>query len=309
MSEGALAKPHLLSSLVAGGAAGCISKTCVAPLSRLVMLRQVQSMPGESGLTVVQLFKGVTQAEGFFGFWRGNGATILHRACTSGITFFTIAAYHHMIPREKLAGLENFKQSLFISSIGALCSISLAHPLDVAKTRLITEWGSPESRYYRTTSSTLMKIAKDEGIRGLYRGLGLSITSAVPAIALNFAFFTSLRPIVCGPREPACKLQVALCGGVSAACASTILFPLDLLKKQMQLVGQRGTEKVYENSLDAAKAVWRRAGGGLRGVRGFYHGLPLEVMKVTPGGGILFVANEFVLSLLKPQNSITGGHG
>jgi len=289
---------HLSSSLFAGSAAGCFSKTCVAPLSRLVVLRQVQSMPGELTSPVFQLCKDIYRKEGITAFWRGNCPTLLHRSCTSGLTFFVIAACNRFWkkPSEPRKGLDAFQWNLAISSTGALFSISLAHPLDVVKTRLLTERGN-EQRYYRNTWNALRLIRRDEGVRGLYRGIGLSVTSAVPTIALNFTFFDTLRPLFESYyKKKANKLEVALCGGVSAACASSTLFPLDLLKKQMQLNGGRGrggSEEVYLTWQDAVRRVYRQDG-----LRGFYRGLSLEIFKVVPGGAILFVANEYFLSWL-----------
>lgn len=211
------------------------------------------------------------------------------------------------MPRERLVGLEAFSRTLLTSSVGAFFGIVIAHPLDVVKTRLLTERGDQLSRYYGNTSSAFLRILKDEGLRGFYRGLGLSLTCTVPTIALNFTFFSTLRPHFC-ERDHNCsstrlaylshfiaarKLDVAVCGGLSAACASSILFPLDLLKKQMQLVGRHGGEEVYGSWVDASRTVYRKSGWS-----GFYRGLPLEIAKVFPGGAILFVANESFLSWL-----------
>lgn len=288
----------LSSSLVAGGAAGCISKTCVAPLSRLVALKQVQAMPGSELYTgnfrstrLVAL--DIYREEGVRAFWRGNCSTLLHRCCTSGFTFFTVAAFNRMMPRERLVGLEAFGRTLLTSSVGAFFGIVIAHPLDVVKTRLLTERGDQLSRYYGNTSSAFLRILKDEGLRGFYRGLGLSLTCTVPTIALNFTFFSTLRPHFCERDHNCSSTRVAVCGGLSAACASSILFPLDLLKKQMQLVGRHGGEEVYGSWVDASRTVYRKSGWS-----GFYRGLPLEIAKVFPGGAILFVANESFLSWL-----------
>lgn len=269
------------------------SKTCIAPLSRLVALRQVQSMPDRScSLSSWQLARHVFKNEGPVAFWRGNCAMLLHRAVQSGLAFSVITALNTKSKRQdERVGARTFASTLLVTSIGATCSMFAAHPLDVVKTRLITECGKHGSRYYCSTGTAFRTILRDEGLAGFYRGFGVSMISTVPTIALNFAIFDTVRPLVC-TQEPATKTEVAMTGSFAAASASAMLFPLDLLKKQLQVSGRGGA-----SSIDAVRRIYRRGGGGLGGLRAFYRGLPLEIAKVAPGGAILFVSNEYLLSV------------
>ena len=93
---------------LAGGIAGCVSKTCTAPLSRVCVLMQVQSMrpnkyhaPGTpNNLQLIPALNKVISEEGFFSLWRGNGAAMLHRFGHSG-AIFTIAGRSKAVLKEK----------------------------------------------------------------------------------------------------------------------------------------------------------------------------------------------------------------
>jgi len=235
-------------------------------------LRQVQSMPCSASpnrlmteLPLTQLVRNIYGNEGgISAFWRGNGAAIAHRAFQSSITFATIAGCNKLWPRDRTSsGFEKFFHSLSISTGAALLSTVIAHPIDVVKTRLYAERGdlSQGSRYYSSPCNALSVILRDEGTRGLFRGLGMSISSVVPTIALNVTLFDTFLPHIRKldmharwgglsnrRQEKATKSEVALCGGCSAACASSALFPLDVMKKQMQLVGSRGSAEVYRDT-------------------------------------------------------------
>jgi solute carrier family 25 phosphate transporter 23/24/25/41 len=65
-----------------------------------------------------------------------------------------------------------------------------------------------------------------------------------------------------------------LCGGAAGLISSTATFPLDLIRRRMQLEGQAGTRK-YKGYTDVARSVM--ASGGLRG---FYAGILPEYYKV-----------------------------
>lgn len=302
-------------SLVAGSLAGAISKTCVAPFSRLVALRQTQSLMDEvasinktaeslkktqslmlakpSNQSLKHLVKDIVKTEGLQAFWRGNTATLLHRACSSGIAFSTISLCQAWMPSNYLGPRESLTRKFFVNSVACTCSISISHPLDVVKTRLFTERGGSQSRYYKGTWTAICKIVRDEGPRGFSRGLGLALASAVPTMACSFSFFDIFRGMVC-KEEPAAAWQIAGCGGLSTSCASTLLFPLDLLKRRMQLVGLRGGAEVHGCWRDAACHIFH-----VEGVPGFYRGLTLELVKVLPGGAIMFLANDQILAQLR----------
>ncbi len=75
----------------------------------------------------------------------------------------------------------------------------------------------------------------------------------------------------------ALKMQVTmslLCGGAAGLISSTATFPLDLIRRRMQLEGQAGTRR-YKGYADVARSVM--ANGGLRG---FYAGILPEYFKV-----------------------------
>ena len=64
------------------------------------------------------------------------------------------------------------------------------------------------------------------------------------------------------------------CGGAAGLISSTATFPLDLIRRRMQLEGQGGLRK-YRGYADVARTVW--SNGGLRG---FYAGIIPEYYKV-----------------------------
>lgn len=71
-----------------------------------------------------------------------------------------------------------------------------------------------------------------------------------------------------------------LCGGTAGLISSTATFPLDLIRRRMQLEGQAGTRR-YKGYADVARSVM--ANGGLCG---FYAGILPEYFKV--GVGVCF---------------------
>ena len=65
------------------------------------------------------------------------------------------------------------------------------------------------------------------------------------------------------------------CGGAAGLISSTATFPLDLIRRRMQLEGQGGLRR-YRGYADVARAVFRNGG-----LKGFYAGIIPEYYKVS----------------------------
>lgn len=84
---------------------------------------------------------------------------------------------------------ENLKHSIAGAGAGIVSSI-VTCPLDVAKTRLQNQGVPlPGERLYSGTVGTLSRIWTEEGIRGLYRGLGPTILGYLPTWAIYFTAY------------------------------------------------------------------------------------------------------------------------
>eukprot|EP00929_Paragymnodinium_shiwhaense_P000449 TRINITY_DN100694_c0_g1_i1.p1 TRINITY_DN100694_c0_g1~~TRINITY_DN100694_c0_g1_i1.p1 ORF type:complete len:316 (-),score=60.20 TRINITY_DN100694_c0_g1_i1:51-998(-) len=280
----------------AGGLAGCVSKTCVAPLSRLTSLMQVHSMPcartglpPSSGLYARDLLRDVYRNDGLYSFWRGNTVCLMHRLVVSSVAFGVNGYFKRKFARSdhgwERSGPSKHLQGVIGPAVGSVCGLTLAHPLDVVKTRLVTSRGRDATQ---SMGSALRRIACEEGPRGFCRGWSVSVCSTAPAITITFVLFEELRRRFGG--DSASQLEILMCGGLAGACASTAVFPLDVVKKQMQLVGQSGQRAVYTGPLDALEKLVSRSGW-----RALYRGLGLELSKAVPGVAISFAVNEFLL--------------
>ena len=89
------------------------------------------------------------------------------------------------------------------------------------------------------------------------------------------------------------------CGGAAGLISSTATFPLDLIRRRMQLEGQGGLRK-YRGYADVARTVW--SNGGLRG---FYAGIIPEYYKVRDlsiGGTMVQLSSAIVHSHIPTCN-------
>ncbi|CAJ1801440.1 unnamed protein product [Sphenostylis stenocarpa] len=350
-----------VSQLLAGGLAGAFAKTCTAPLSRLTILFQVQGMQFDVAVLSNPSLWGeasrIVNEEGFRAFWKGNLVTIAHRLPYSAVNFYAYERYKnllHLFMGEKLQG--NTNANLFVHFVGGglsgITSATATYPLDLLRTRLAAQ---RSSMYYRGISHAFKTIYREEGFLGLYKGLGATLLSVGPNIAISFSVYDGLRFFWQSRRPDDSTVMVSLaCGSLSGIASSTVktayavpdvihaiffgkiilssctvcdysdidndvgengddsalnhmiacvginfvllefaclvtwmwsTFPLDLVRRRMQLEGAGGRALVYNTSLFGTfKHIVRN-----EGLRGLYRGILPEYYKVIPSVGIVFM--------------------
>ncbi|RAL52357.1 unnamed protein product [Cuscuta campestris] len=292
-----------VSQLLAGGIAGAFSKTCTAPLARLTILFQVQGMHSDVAVlsrpSIFHEALRIVNEEGFRAFWKGNLVTIAHRLPYSSVNFYAYEQYKKIL--KSIPGLygsnkRNASTDLFVHFVGGglagMTATSATYPLDLVRTRLAAQ---RSTMYYQGISHAISTICRDEGFFGLYKGLGATLLSVGPSIAISFSVYESLRSHWLAHRPDDPNLMISLtCGSLSGIASSTATFPLDLVRRRMQLEGAGGRARVYNTGLVGAFRHIVRT----EGFRGFYRGIMPEYYKVVPGVGIVFMTYEALKKFL-----------
>lgn len=140
-------------------------------------------------------------------------------------------------------------------------------PLDVVTQRIMVQ-PAGESRYQGWRG--LQVVWRDEGVRGLYRGFGLSVLSYVPASAIWWSTYTAVhsRARDALPDARFSWLVTGVCGAVAGFTSAALTNPLDVIKTRLQVL--QGWDARRDGSRVAAVV---RSLVAEEGVRGFSKGL------------------------------------
>ncbi|KAL1308105.1 hypothetical protein HN51_050039 [Arachis hypogaea] len=298
-------KPQQLgtvSQLLAGGVAGALAKTCTAPLARLTILFQVQGMHSNVAtlrkLSIWSEASRIIHEEGFRAFWKGNLVTIAHRLPYSSVNFYAYEHYKKLLKTIPVlqSHTDNVSADLCIQFVGGglagITASASTYPLDLVRTRLAAQ---TNTAYYSGIFNALQTISKEEGIFGLYKGLGTTLLTVGPSIAISFTVYESMRSYWQSnrPNDSAAVVSLA-CGSLSGIASSTATFPLDLVRRRKQLEGAGGRARVYTMGLFGMFRHIIRT----EGLRGLYRGILPEYYKVVPGVGICFMTYDTLKKLL-----------
>ncbi|GKB74978.1 mitochondrial substrate carrier family protein B-like protein, partial [Tanacetum coccineum] len=244
----------------------------------------------------------IVNEEGFRAFWKGNLVTIAHRLPYSSISFYAFERYKNVGTNliQLMSGVESHKTSfgadVFVRLAGGglagITAASVTYPLDLVRTRLSAQ---TNVNYYRGIWHALGTISKEEGIFGLYKGLGACLLGVGPNLAISFSVYDTVRSYWQLQRPHDSTIMVSLaCGSLSGIASSTVSFPLDLVRRRMQLEGAGGRARVYKTGVFGTFGHILRA----EGVRGLYRGILPEYYKVVPSIGIVFMTYEKLKQVL-----------
>ncbi|XP_059297387.1 uncharacterized protein LOC132050246 isoform X2 [Lycium ferocissimum] len=191
---------------------------------------------------------------------------------------------------------ENISADLCIRLVGGgfagITAASLTYPLDLVRTRLAAQ---TNVIYYRGIWHALQTISREEGIAGLYKGMGATLLGVGPNLAISFSVYDTVRSYWQSHRPDDSTVLVSLaCGSLSGVASSTVTFPLDLVRRRMQLEGAGGRARVYKTGLFGTFSHIIQT----EGLRGLYRGILPEYYKVVPSIGIVFMTYEKMKQLL-----------
>ncbi|KAJ1982045.1 coenzyme A transporter [Dimargaris verticillata] len=197
-------------------------------------------------------------------------------------------------------------------------SVIFTYPLDLVRVRLA----------YDTTSGTKNRIIHalqgiyreptyrhglvKHPVTNFYRGFTISLVGMIPYAGASFYTYESLRRVCkdhypgwamvtpasttnqpADPAKPHLRAWAKLlCGGIAGAFAQTVSYPAEVIRRRIQVAGATPSPLLV-SPLAVAAEIYAE-----RGLRGFYVGLSIGYLKVTPMMAVAFCVYEYMKELL-----------
>ncbi|KAG8375724.1 hypothetical protein BUALT_Bualt10G0130200 [Buddleja alternifolia] len=241
----------------------CVSGT-LYPIVVLKTRQQVML----NDISCLKMATSILRSEGYKGFYRGFGTslmgTIPARALYMGALEVTKSNVGNVASVQ--LGLSEASASAIANAAAGLSAAMAAQlvwtPVDVISQRLMVQGGGCNStfglRKYNGGIDAFRKIMYTDGVKGLYRGFGISILTYAPSNAMWWASYSMANRAMWGCFGSYCckkdengnggsgyrpdgKAVVAV-QGLSASMASgvsaLVTMPLDTIKTRLQVLGE-----------------------------------------------------------------------
>jgi solute carrier family 25 thiamine pyrophosphate transporter 19 len=176
------------------------------------------------------------------------------------------------------------------------CGSFVIAPLDVIKIRLqlqIHSLSDPLSYrglhgpVYKGTLGTLKQILREEGLTGLWKGNIPAELLYLTYGSVQFSAYTSISHLLETIPAPYALPNSAtsfISGAAAGAAATTVTYPLDLLRTRF---AAQGNDRVYTSIFASVKSIAQH-----EGPKGFFRGLGAGVSQIVPYMGLFFASYE-----------------
>ncbi|KAJ3890829.1 mitochondrial carrier domain-containing protein [Lentinula edodes] len=299
---------YIVRSGLAGGVAGCLAKTVVAPLDRVKILFQASNPDFQKYAgTWSGAFRAgsdIYKSSGARGLFQGHSVTLLRIFPYAAIKYMAYDQVHHylMPTRDKETNFRRFSAG----SISGLISVLFTYPLEVFRVRLAFHTKFPEQSNHsllRSFKQIYHEQATDSRpasgltpntnyyfkqypILKFYRGFSATLIGMIPYAGVSFLSWGYLRArFLPPPKEgkikstPVADLTI---GAVSGAMAQTASYPFEVIRRRMQVGGITQPNRWLQWG-ETVHAIWASSGW-----RGFYVGLSIGYLKVIPMTAVSF---------------------
>ncbi|KAH9976813.1 mitochondrial tricarboxylate transporter [Lactifluus volemus] len=258
-----------LHALIAGATAGAIEASVTYP-AEFAKTRSQFGGKREPPLTVI---RETLRSQGVRGLYAG-----------SGVRFLSYDKFKQALadkdgkvsaPRSLLAGL----------GAGMMEALFAVTPSETIKTKLIDDAKRPQPQYRGLLHGTA-SIVREEGLRGIYRGLFPVMMRQGANSAVRFTTYTTLKQFVQSRTRAGQTLPSSVTFGIGAIAG--------LVTTRMQSLEARAQ---YRNSLHCAYRIFTE-----EGILRFWTGTTPRLARLVMSGGIVFTIYEKVIVLIGGRN-------
>ncbi|KAI9739954.1 MAG: hypothetical protein M1818_005010 [Claussenomyces sp. TS43310] len=340
---------------VAGGVGGLTAAALTAPLD--VLKTRLQSdfyqsqlaanraklgisgphthlSPWRSGLLhfreTFQILFSVHRVEGWRALFKGLGPNLVGVIPARSINFYTYGNGKRLIAERFNDGTEAAWVHLCAAVAAGVVTSTATNPIWLVKTRLQLDKSSTEHagaravRRYRNSWDCIRQVVRDEGVRGLYKGMSASYLG-VSESTLQWVLYEQMKTYLrrreerierSGRPKNAWDRTVEWTGRVGAAgsakfFAAIITYPHEVVRTRLRQAptipttttttttatgtggGASGSKPKYTGLIQCFRLIWKE-----EGLVAMYGGLTPHLLRTVPSAAIMFGMYEVILRAL-----------
>ncbi|KAF7362303.1 Mitochondrial carrier protein [Mycena venus] len=290
----------IIRSGLAGGFAGGLAKTAVAPLDRVKILLQTHNAEfirfAGSWRGAVQALQYIVQTQGFRGLYQGHTLTLaraIPHAAVGYTVYDKVSKWLSPTPEYQTSA-----RRLTAGAITGMSALPLTYPFELIRVRMAVE--TAQSSSTRPTPWSAIRGIMSEGRSGgritalmpflhFYRGFTVSLLGTVPYRGGIFLVWETLNAQTRARLSPA-TLQAnqtrihLVIGAIAGTTSQVVTYPLEVIRRTQQASG-KGTPDRMIGFRETVRSIWVADGW-----RGFFTGLGIGLFKQVPTHAISLTA-------------------
>ncbi|XP_011795293.1 PREDICTED: solute carrier family 25 member 34 [Colobus angolensis palliatus] len=254
--------------LVLGASACCLACVFTNPLEVVKTRLQLQGELQARG-TYPQPYRGfmasvaaVARADGLWGLQKGLAAGLLYQGLMNGVRFYCYSLACQAGLTQQPGG------TVVAGAVAGALGAFVGSPAYLIKTQLqaqtVAAMAVGHQHNHQTVLGALETIWRQQGLLGLWQGVGGAVPRVMVGSAAQLATFTSAKAWVQKQQWlPEDSWLVALAGGmISSIAVVAVMTPFDVVSTRLynQPVDRAGRGQLYGGLTDCMVKIWRQEG-------------------------------------------------
>ncbi|KAJ9508602.1 hypothetical protein QJQ45_012142 [Haematococcus lacustris] len=304
-SERKVLKDPEVINAVSGALAGALTATFVCPLDVLKTRLQIQRIGTMKSLGIAGGLAQIVKREGVKGLYQGLGPSLMALLPNWAVYFTVYDKLKTSLTTQQGTGrrLQATPLIHMTAAAGAgVATLLVTNPLWVVKTRMQTQHmaldvGMRAARHplYRSTFDALIRITREEGMKGLYSGLAPSL-AGIMHVAIQFPLYELCKAHIAQRQHHTADTltagELVVASALSKMVASTVTYPHEVVRSYMHVSGSGP----WAGLRDTCTTIWREDG-----LKGFYRGCATNLVRTTPAAALTFTSFELIARALKQR--------
>ncbi|ARF10338.1 mitochondrial carrier protein [Hokovirus HKV1] len=259
---------NIFNGLISGALGGVVISIVGHPFDTLKFMLQTQKTTSLKNMSIINLYKGFS-------------STLISQVCFRSTLFLSQNQTKYL-----LGGNNEIYHYFVAGAVGWGIGSLIECPFDVVKFQLQTNKNLK-------TKNCISNIYRNNGILGFYRGYSSHLLRNIPAGAINLGSYDLLRECMAKYESKNIK-ELSIYNNIFAGALSGCLFwlavfPLDVIKSNMQSDNLDKKYRKHNNIIHCAKNIYKNGG-----IHSFYRGLMPCLFRAIPANGLmLYVVTLF----------------
>ncbi|XP_027333078.1 solute carrier family 25 member 44-like [Abrus precatorius] len=276
-----------------------------AALYPVVVLKTRQQV-SSAKISCRNMSSAIMRYEGFRGFYRGFGTSLIGTIPARALYMSALEVTKTNVGTATVRlGFSDASATAIANAAGGVASAMAAQlvwtPVDVVSQRLMVQGTNKNNvahgLHYRNGFDAFKKILCVDGLRGFYRGFGVSIVTYAPSNAAWWASYSMVHRVIwggfgcCVGDDYKVNLGVQGLSAVMASGVSAIVtMPLDTIKTRLQVLDS--VENGRKRPMTFVQTVKNLVGEG--GILGCYRGLGPRWASMSLSAATMVTTYEFL---------------
>jgi len=300
---------------VAGAVSGAVTRLLCQPLDVAKIRLQLQVEVGvlRKYNNLVHLMLTMPREEGLTALWKGH-VPAQYLSVTYGLASFAVFESLTASLCASRVVTDNQQYRLGVSfvcgGLGGCAGTVASFPFDVLRTRFVAQ----NRAVYTASIQAARQLYQEGGVGAYYKGLLPAILATAPQAALQFGFYSLLTKMLDSlvTRDDELGERITVlgslsCGGIAGMGSKAILYPLDVVKKRLQVSGWEagragmGVTPTYTSMGHCFKEMALK-----EGLSALYKGFTPALIKAVSTTSLHFMVYEYLCQVITVRHRLAG---